>query len=100
MALREAVLGAWVRSGEEDGPEGRVYRRPDYAFPPARGRESFDLREDGTLAEGLPGPTDAPVEAAGIWQLTGDELLLRSDAGGRTLKILALEPDRLVVDVR
>jgi hypothetical protein len=94
---REAVLGAWVRSHEEDGAADRVYRRPDYPFPPARGRESLELRTDGTLAEGLPGPTDVPEEAAGTWELAGDELRLRSGAGDRTLAIVAAEPDRLVV---
>lgn len=92
----DQLWGPWVRSHEEDGPEERVYRRPDFTFPPARGRESLELREDGTLAEGLPGPTDVPAEASGTWELDGEELVLRSGAGDRTLVVVSAEPDRLV----
>ena len=97
---RQALIGSWVRSHEEDGPEERVYRRPGYDFPPARGRESIELREDGTLVEGLPGPTDVPAEASGTWQLQAEELVLRSGAGERALAVVAVEPDRLVVSDR
>jgi hypothetical protein len=97
MPASEALVGPWVRSHEEDGPEERVYRRPDFAFPPARGRESLELREDGTLVEGVPGPTDVPADAAGRWELSGEELILRSGAGDRTLRVVSAEADRLVV---
>lgn len=97
---RSSLLGTWVRSGEEDGPEEQVYRRPDYSFPPARGRESFELAEDGTLVDRGPGPTDAPTESAGEWELGESSLILRSLAGERSLEVVSAEPDRLVVRVR
>jgi len=94
---RSALIGSWIRSGEEDGPEERVYRRPGYPFPPARGRESFELAEDGRLVERGPGPTDIPTEDSGEWELEDDSLRLRSPAGERALEIVSAESDRLVV---
>ena len=91
-----ALEGTWIRSSEEDSPGERVYRDPEYSFPPARGRESFELRPGGVLVERGPGPTDIPVEGRGTWELRGDELVLRGEEGERTLVLVAVEPDRLV----
>jgi hypothetical protein len=94
---RDALLGRWVHAHEEDAGNEQVFRRASHPFPPSRGRSGFELLPDGGLVERGPGPTDAPVEARGTWELRGGDLVLRGEAGLRSLRILAAEPDRLVV---
>ncbi len=53
---REALLGEWVHSHEEDEPGRKVYRRSGYPFPPARGRDAVELKADDTAVVRGPGP--------------------------------------------
>ena len=99
-AYREdAVVGHWVHSHEEDTDDEMVYRPASYAFPPSRGRTSFDLRPDGSYVERAPGPVDVPVESEGSWSLEGDRLFLgaEGDRPGRGWEITAAEGDRLTL---
>jgi len=88
----------WIHSHEEDIDGEQVFRPASYAFPPSRGRSALDLRPDGSYDESVPGPTDRPEETEGTWQLDGDLLSLRTQDGStRTLKIVSVAPDQLVV---
>jgi hypothetical protein len=93
----QALAGRWIHSHEEDSEGELVYRRPDYAFPPVRGRDALELGRGGELVEGGPGPTDVPAEHAGRWDLRDDTLVLRSGAGERALTVVSVEGDRLVL---
>jgi hypothetical protein len=90
----------WVHSHEEDTEEEMVFRPAAYEFPPSRGRRSFELKPDGTLAEGRIGPTDRPVEAQGTWELKDDRLVLRREPSEapRVMRIRSVDDDRLVVE--
>ena len=94
------VTGHWVRSHEEDTSDERVFRPATYGFPPARGRESFELRADGSYTEHGPGPADVPEEHEGTWSREGDRLVLVSDGDrpGHAWRIRALDADRLAVE--
>jgi hypothetical protein len=94
---REALLGPWLHAHEEDTGAEQVFRRPSHPFPRSRGRSGFELLPDGALVERGPGPTDAPTEGRGTWELQADELVLRGAGGLRTLVVVAAEGDRLVV---
>jgi len=94
-----ALAQRWVHSYEEDTPEASVYRPSGYDFPPARGRRTFELRPDGTLVEGVPGPVDAPVESGGTWALEGENLVLHGEEGDRALRIASVDDERLVLAV-
>ena len=91
----------WVHSHEEDGADGRVYRPASFAFPRSRGRESMELRADGTLVETGPASDDRRRTATGTWSLEGApaaSLRLRTEgAAERRLTVIELEDDRLVV---
>ena len=91
----KSLQGHWVHSHEEDSEGEQVFRPASYDFPPARrGRESIELRPDGTYVERSPGPADAPVESgSGSWAIEGDRLVV----GGDAWEIKAAEPDRLTV---
>jgi len=59
------------------------------------------LKPDGELVELGIGPTDRPQESQGIWKLEEKDILSIYEAGGkkpnRSLKIVSLDKDRLVV---
>jgi hypothetical protein len=88
-----------LHSHEEDAGDETVFRPADYRFPPSRGRAGFELKADGGLVELGIGATDRPTESSGTWKLQGkDQLVLESDATGRrTMRIVSLAPNRLVV---
>jgi hypothetical protein len=91
----------WVHSHEEDTDAEKVYRPSSYHFPPSRGRQSFELKPDGTLVEHGPGPTDRPQESPGSWKLEGDDTLAffakKSSEPSKKMKIASLDENRLVV---
>jgi hypothetical protein len=74
-ALPDCIFGHWVHSREEDSEDIMVYRPVDYDFPPARGREGFELRSDGTFVDHPIGPGDANLALTGEWQPKGRNLL-------------------------
>ncbi|TCC32387.1 hypothetical protein [Kribbella sindirgiensis] len=94
-SLTTAPLGHWTHSAEEDHDGISVYRRDDYAFPPARGRRGVEFRADGTFVEYAIGRGDAPeARAAGRWQAGGQ---LARGTGGKG-QVVAATNDRLDID--
>ena len=91
----------WTHSHEEDTPDTVVYRPASYAFPPSRGRRSFELRADGAITDFAIGRDDRPALAHGTWTLSPDKRLdfTWDDPSGRqaSMKIKSAEVDRLVV---
>jgi hypothetical protein len=98
----QALQGHWVHSHEEDTEDEMVFRPDTHAFPPSRGRASFDLRADGSYVESSPGPVDVPEESRGRWSLEGDRLILEAegDRPGQAWEIAATEGDRLAIRKR
>jgi len=94
-AERDQLAGRWVHSHEEDTGDEMVFRSADYAFPPSRGRESIDLRADGSYAGTVPGPVDKPVPGdEGEWTLEdggrlrlGDRVLDVTSVGDGVLRV-------------
>jgi hypothetical protein len=96
MVEPERLAGRWVHSHEEDTDDELVFRAANsgYAFPPSRGRESLELRSDGSYGGTVPGPADKPEPTEGEWTLEdGNRLRL----GDRVLDIAAVEGDVLKV---
>jgi len=97
---REALIGSWTHSHEEDSGDLVVYRPSSYAFPRSRGRDSFELAADGTLAGRGIGPDDRSVASSGRWELSAEgRLALRPGAGRpeRAFEVVSAAPDRLVL---
>ncbi len=93
-----ALARAWTHSHEEDEGDLLVFRPSDREFPPARGRDSFDLGPDQELTRGGPGPDDRRMTQAGTWSVDGRQLILR--VPGRPeerLEIVSVDPEKLVV---
>jgi hypothetical protein len=96
----QALGRRWVHSHEEDTENEMVFRPADREFPPSRGRMRLELLPDGTFVESAPGPTDAPEQRAGTWEMAAGKLVLDSEQtpeGRRVLEITSAENDRLVV---
>jgi len=99
-SLREKSLtGTWYRAGEEETATEKVYRslKTGEAVPRGRNREILELKPDGTLIEGGIAPTDARTEQKGEWKVEGEKLNLSSADSSRTLKIVSVDSDRLVI---
>jgi hypothetical protein len=98
---QNALHQHWVHSHEEDTETERVFRPASFAFPRSRGRSAMALKPDGGLVETGIGPTDRPQESLETWKLEGDDILSIYEKGKRkpkrTMKILSLDKDRLVI---
>jgi hypothetical protein len=88
--LPDCVFQHWVRSHEEDTEELAVYRPSGHDFPPARGREGFEVRRDGTFIDHPIGAGDENQAIQGEWQPQGPgRLHVRSAAlMPRTIEIV------------
>ena len=95
---RAALSQRWVHSHEEDTADEMVFRPASYAFPPSRGRRSFQLKPEGTVVTFGPGPDDRSVQSEGTWQLDADnKLILQTGTAERAMPLLRVEPNKLVV---
>ena len=99
--VRNALHQHWVHSHEEDTATETVYRPASFAFPRSRGRSAMALKPDGGLVETGIGPTDRHQESQGTWKLENDDALSIYEKGQakpkRTMKIISMDQDRLVV---
>jgi hypothetical protein len=100
--FRDALPRHWVHSHEEDTDTEKVFRPAAYNFPPARGRSSFELKQNGNLIEYKIGPTDRPGEGEeGTWELVDEHTLAFYPTSSRTarkvLHIVRVSEDRLVI---
>ena len=69
--LPASIFKAWMHSREEDKGGVKVYRPKDYKFPPARGREGFEIKKDGEYVLLAIGAADGTEKVKGKWKLTG-----------------------------
>ena len=70
-SLPLVVLRRWVHSREEDTDGVEVYRPDGFDFPPAFGRDGFEMARDGGFVQQDIGPADGVVHMAGRWRQTG-----------------------------
>ncbi|MDX6259773.1 MAG: hypothetical protein QOH84_1461 [Kribbellaceae bacterium] len=70
-----------------------VYRRDDFAFPPARGRRGVEFGTDGSFTDWLIGRGDAPEGNAGRWSAAGQI----SRSTGSSGAVVTVAPDRLEI---
>ena len=94
------LFAHWVHSHEEDGADHRVFRRADYAFPPSRGREGFEIKSDGSFIHHQIGPVDAPVVVEGKWSMQGDNTLRISPQTGETWTLQLIEVNKDLLKVK
>jgi hypothetical protein len=97
----KSLCQQWMHSHEEDTGTEMVFRPASFAFPRSRGRSGFTLQPDGGLIEIGIGPTDRRQESQGAWKLEEKGTLVFYGEARRkpkrTMKIVSVDKDRLVV---
>jgi hypothetical protein len=81
--MTPVIFKHWVHSFEEDTQGMQAYRPASYAFPLSRGREGFEVKEDGTFVLHNIGPADGTDKIPGTWK----------QASGSTLKVTFSQTD-------
>ena len=63
----ECIYKHWIHSYEEDTENKKVYRWSTFEFLPSRGRDGFEIKENGEFILYIMGPTDRPEKIFGKW---------------------------------
>ena len=97
----EELIGAWIHSHEDDTEEVKVYRPASYNFPPARGREGFEIKEGGECIYHGIAPADGNTSEVASWSWDKDnKLLIKPDAEGvpeMVMEVLSVTAEMLKV---
>lgn len=102
----ERLCQRWGHSFEEDREGVLVYRRADFDFPRARGRDGIEFRSDGSYIDWAVGPGDAAQAREGTWQLDDDAdddggvVITTASGERRAVEVVELAPDRLELHTR
>ncbi len=92
----------WTHSYEDDTDGVRIYRPANYAFPPSRGREGFEIAKDGAYVRHAIGPDDRPQKMEGVWKMKGKNKFLISIPKMETkpfeMKIISVEKGMLKME--
>lgn len=75
MTLPRQIFRRWTHSREEDRADILVYRPKDYPFPPARGREGLEFRENGEFIRYQIGATDRSLAVPGRWSIQNTNMV-------------------------
>ena len=73
--LASALFKRWAHSREEDTKDMTVFRPSSFAFPPSRGREGIEFRENGEFIHYLIGATDRSDAVVGRWRVERDNIV-------------------------
>jgi len=49
--MKSKLTDKWIHSHEEDTEDVMVFRKENFEFPPSRGREKMEFKEDGTFVK-------------------------------------------------
>lgn len=93
--LPPAIFRRWIHSREEDTGDLEVFRPEGFAFPPAFGRDGFEMRKDGQFIQYDIGPADEVVRVLGRWTSLGSQRVSVSFEGtereGYSFEIVAVD---------
>lgn len=98
--LPKSIFRHWVHSREEDYDEIQVYRPSSYSFPPARGRDGFEIKSTEEFIEYGIGRDDRPRPIVGHFIFENRILKVQfGDPSHKSvsLKIVSLKKDQLQV---
>jgi hypothetical protein len=100
IKVNECLYKHWIHSHEEDTEDNKVYRPSTFEFPRSRGRDSFEIRENGEVILHKIGPTDRSEEVKGTFTFDSNNLKINPKTGNSesfTITILSCEEDKLVI---
>ena len=95
----DCIYKHWVHSHEEDTVDKKVYRPSTFEFPQSRGRDGFELRENGEFILYVTGPTDKSEKILGNFTIHSDKLNVElvSIQKSYTMTILSCDENRLII---
>jgi len=83
------LIGAWIHSHEDDTDELKVYRPAAYSFPPARGREGFEIKEGGECIYHGIAPADGSTNEPASWRWEeGNRLIITPKEEGASEMVM------------
>jgi hypothetical protein len=91
IELPSTMFRRWTHSREEDTKDMTVFRPSSFAFPPSRGREGVEFRENGEFVHYRIGATDRSEAVVGQWRVEQNNVI---DVDFPTAQ---LSPYRLIV---
>ena len=99
--LPPAIFRRWIHSREEDTGDIEVFRPEGFNFPPAFGRDGFEMRKDGQFIQYDIGPADEVVRVLGRWTSPGPQRVSVSFEGtereGYSFTIYAVDNSVLTI---
>ncbi|KAA6446973.1 hypothetical protein [Bacillus swezeyi] len=66
--LPKEIFQKWIHSFEEDTQNITVYRPIGYELAPARGRSGLEFKQNGTIVNINPGPSEGSQKVEGEWK--------------------------------
>lgn len=89
----------WIHLYEEDDAtqQHQAYRPATYTFPPARGRDGFEIKENGVFVAYPIAPTDGNLTIEEKWAVHVDELIITGEHTTYGFKIISLTKEKLVL---
>ncbi len=92
--------GRWLHAHEEDSADKITYRSATSPLPPSRGRTGYEFLPEGRLRRIAPGADDRTASSDGTWSVDSEGRIVIRLSGGatETLKVVALDHERLVVE--
>lgn len=97
MAWQDVV---WVHAFEQDTPAGAVFVPSDAELPlTRRPRLRFVLHEDRSAEIATAGADDRPAGIAAHWNEEGAGVVVASDDGRQSLRVIEHRDDHLVVQI-
>ena len=95
----DCIYKHWIHSHEEDIEDKKVYRPSTFEFPPSRGRDGFEIKENGEFILSFPGPTDRSEKTIGNFTIDSNKLNVElvSLQKSYTMTILSCDENRLII---
>jgi hypothetical protein len=87
----------WVHSFEESSGQQKVYRPATFSFAPARGRDGFEIRQDGTFISHPIAPGDGNMTIEEKWLLQDRELVVVGKGNRQRYKLISVTKEKLVL---
>ena len=97
----ECINNVWIHSYEEDEGNKSVYRPKSYEFPPSRGRDGFQIKQNGEIIFKTIGETDTPQLILGNFQIKDQNNLhieFKNSSMSKVMTIISCEKDLLVIE--
>ena len=95
----DCIYKHWTHSREEDTDDKKVYRPSTFEFPQSRGRDGFEIKENGEFILHIVGPTDKSEKIFGNFTIDSNKLNIElvSMQKSYTMIILSCDENQLII---